>query len=118
MVSFINLTLSKSHTKNHFLKTIEHFIKVKVDGSTSKARWIYNRLPQGAVLRPIIFISTRDKFDRRLNFSAQIKNSKVTDRLNMKKILAYEPSWRLPEKKHIKLYKSLVRSIIEYLTVY
>ena len=30
------------------------------------------------------------------------------------KILAYEPSWRLPEKTLIQLYKSLVRSIIEY----
>ena len=56
------------------------------------------------------------KFDRRLNFGAQIENvkAKVADRLNLMKILFYDPSWRLPEHTLIQLYKSLIRSIIEY----
>ena len=43
------------------IKTIEHFIEdrlfvVKVNGSTSNARKIYNGIPQGAVLSPTLFI--------------------------------------------------------------
>ena len=44
----------------YIIKTIEHFIKdrsfvVKVNGSTSNARTIYNGFPQGAVLSPTLF---------------------------------------------------------------
>ena len=30
------------------------------------------------------------------------------------KILSYDPTWRLPEKTLVKIYKSLIRSILDY----
>ena len=56
------------------------------------------------------------KFDRGLNFSAQIEcnKTKISDRTNIMKILSLNPLWRLQEGTLIQLYKSLIRSVIEY----
>ena len=56
------------------------------------------------------------KFDRRLNFSAQINNikSKLMDRTNIMKIISFDPLWKVQEDTMVQLYKSLIRSVIEY----
>jgi hypothetical protein len=58
-------------------------------------------------------------FDRRLNFHEQIQNirKKTSDRLSIIKTLSYDQLWKLDNSVLIKLYKTLVRSIIEYSSV-
>ena len=34
--------------------------------------------------------------------------------MKLMKILSYDPTWRLPEKTLVKIYKSLIRSILDY----
>ena len=56
------------------------------------------------------------KFDRRLNFVAQVQalKTKAAERLNILKILSYDRNWRLDYGTLIKIYKSLVLSILDY----
>ena len=56
------------------------------------------------------------KFDRRLNFGAQVENikKKASDRLNILKVLKYNKQWKLDESLLIKIYKSLIRSVLDY----
>jgi hypothetical protein len=55
-------------------------------------------------------------FDRRLNFEAQINHirTKTSERISILKILSFDKFWSLNKILLIKLYKSLVRSVIEY----
>ncbi len=55
-------------------------------------------------------------FDGRLNFEAQINHirNKTSDRISILKILSFDKFWCLSKILLIKLYKSLVRSVIEY----
>ena len=56
------------------------------------------------------------KFDKYMNGSAQVNEikNKVKNRLNLLKILSFKKHWYLNEKTLINIYKSLVRSIIDY----
>ena len=56
------------------------------------------------------------KFDRLLNFSHQIEHidTKITERLNLLKALTHNKTWSLPESILVQLYKSLLRSVIDY----
>jgi len=56
------------------------------------------------------------KFDRRLNFGAQASalKTKAAERLNILKILSYDRNRRLDYGTLIKIYKSLVLSILDY----
>lgn len=58
-------------------------------------------------------------FDARLNFSKHWEaiREKITDRLNLLKILSYDKNWRLNEDILIKMYKTLVRSVLDYACV-
>ena len=58
-------------------------------------------------------------FDTRLSFEPHFQNvkKKVGDRINLLKILSYDKTWRLGEKTLIKMYKSLVRSVLDYASV-
>lgn len=56
------------------------------------------------------------KFDRRLNFGEQVAliKAKARDRISILKILSHDKFWRIDEDLLLKLYKSLIRSILEY----
>jgi hypothetical protein len=56
------------------------------------------------------------KFDKRLTFKNQIESiqNKVIDRISILKILSYDRHMRLNEATLIKIYKILVRSVIDY----
>lgn len=58
-------------------------------------------------------------FDRRLTFSSHFDqvDKKLTDRLNILKILSYDQNWRLNTITLIRIFKSLVRSVIDYACV-
>ena len=56
------------------------------------------------------------KFDKNLNGSAQINDikEKIKGHLNILRILSYKKQWKLYEKTLINIYKSLIRSILDY----
>ena len=56
------------------------------------------------------------KFDRRLNFGKQVAliKAKAGERISILKILSNDIFWRLDENILLKLYKSLIRSVLEY----
>ena len=56
------------------------------------------------------------KFDGYLNGSAQIEEikEKTKSRINILKILSYRKRWRIKENTLVQIYKSLIRSIIDY----
>ena len=56
------------------------------------------------------------KFDQRLNFGAQINyiKTKVADRICILNTLSYDKNWRISQRILINIYKSLVRSILDY----
>ena len=56
------------------------------------------------------------KFDRRLNFGEQVAliKAKAGERISILKILSNDIFWRLDENILLKLYKSLIRSVLEY----
>ena len=58
-------------------------------------------------------------FDRRLSFREHCLNvdNKIFDRMNILKILSFDKNWRLDEKTLIRMYKSIVRSVIDYACV-
>ena len=58
-------------------------------------------------------------FDRRLNFSNHLNSldTKIRDRMNLLKILAYDKNWRLNQHLLLKIYKVLIRSILDYACV-
>lgn len=58
-------------------------------------------------------------FDNRLNFVAngQAIKKKIGDRLNLLKILSYDKTWRLSESILVKVYKSLVLSVLDYASI-
>ena len=58
-------------------------------------------------------------FDPRMNFKNHfelIKNKK-NDRLNILKILFFDKNWRLDQNTLIQIFKSLIRSVIDYASV-
>jgi hypothetical protein len=58
-------------------------------------------------------------FDRRLNFSNHLNSldAKIRDRMNLLKILAYDKNWRLNRHLLVKIYKVLIRSVLDYACV-
>ena len=58
-------------------------------------------------------------FDRRLTFDKHFESIdlKLIDRLNILKILSYDKNWRLDTTTLIRIYKSLVRSVLDYACV-
>ena len=58
-------------------------------------------------------------FDARLNFQANIQSirKKVGDRINLLKILSYDKTWRLNQVTLVKMYKCLVRSVLDYASI-
>ena len=54
--------------------------------------------------------------DRRLNFEKyfEIVNKKIIDRMNILKILSFDKNWRLNTRILIRMYKALVRSVLDY----
>ena len=58
-------------------------------------------------------------FDRRLTFDKHFEliELKLIDRLNILKILSYDKNWRLDTTTLIRIYKSLVRSVLDYACV-
>ena len=56
------------------------------------------------------------RYDRKLSFENHIENikSKVNDRISLLKIFFYDRMLRLNNKLLIRLYKCLVRLVIEY----
>ena len=58
-------------------------------------------------------------FDRNMTFKKHFENleKKIQDRLNILKILSYDKNWRLEESLLIKMYKVLVRSVLDYASV-
>ena len=58
-------------------------------------------------------------FDRKLtfNFHFEMVQKKLTDRLNILKILSYDKNWALNTNILIRIYKSLVRSVLDYASV-
>ena len=58
-------------------------------------------------------------FDRRLNFSGHLNSldAKIRDRMNLLKILAYDKNWKLNRDLLIKIYKTLIRSVLDYACV-
>jgi hypothetical protein len=57
-------------------------------------------------------------FDRRLNFSGHFSlDAKIRDRMNLLKILAYDKNWKLNRDLLIKIYKTLIRSVLDYACV-
>ena len=58
-------------------------------------------------------------FDSKLSFEAHFQHikKKVGDRINLLKILSYDRTWRLDEKLLVKIYKSLVCSVLDYASV-
>ena len=55
-------------------------------------------------------------FDKSLTFKEQIKHieKKSYDRLNVLKTLSYDKLWRIDKQLLIQIYKTLVRSVIDY----
>ena len=55
-------------------------------------------------------------FDTNLAFDNHLTSilKKVNDRLNILKILSYDKRWRLDDWTLIKIYKSLIRSVLDY----
>ena len=58
-------------------------------------------------------------FDRRLNFKRHYEavDKKLFDRINLLKILSYNDNWKLGEHILVRMYKSLVRSVIDFACV-
>ena len=58
-------------------------------------------------------------FDRKLNFEANVQaiKKKLGDRFNLLKILSYDKTWKLTDGLLIKMYKSLIRSVIDYASI-
>ena len=58
-------------------------------------------------------------FDRRLTFDKhfELVDLKLFDRLNILKILSYDKNWRLDNNTLVRVYKSLVRSVLDYACV-
>ena len=58
-------------------------------------------------------------FDPRLSFEAHFKylEEKLEDRLRILKILSYDPNWKLNTHLLINIYKTLVRSTIDYASI-
>jgi hypothetical protein len=58
-------------------------------------------------------------FDRRLNFSNHLNSldAKIRDRMNLLKILTYDKNWCLNRHLLIKIYKTLIRSVLDYACV-
>ena len=61
-----------------------------------------------------------DEAPKFLNFKNQISQikSKVSDRVNLLKMLSFDKKMRLNEEILIKIYKCLVRSIIDYSCIF
>jgi hypothetical protein len=57
--------------------------------------------------------------DRRLNFDGhyQAINKKIIERINILKILSFDPNWRLSPPILVRIYKSLIRSVMDYASV-
>ena len=51
------------------------------------------------------------------NLNWEAIRDKITDRQNLLKILSYDKNWRLSEEILIKMYKTLVRSVLDYACV-
>jgi hypothetical protein len=58
-------------------------------------------------------------FDQRLKFDKHLLSviKKVNERLNILKILSYDKKWNLSEGVLIKVYMSLIRSVLDYCCV-
>ena len=58
-------------------------------------------------------------FDRRLTFDKhfELVDRKLIDRLSILKILSYDKNWRLDINTLVRVYKSLVRSVLDYACV-
>ena len=58
-------------------------------------------------------------FDRRLMFEKhfELVDKKLVDRMNILKILSYDKNWRLDTNTLVRIYKSLVRSVLDYACV-
>ena len=58
-------------------------------------------------------------FDRKLTFSFHFDmiQKKLSDRLNILKILSYDKNWALKPGILVQVYKSLVRSVLDYASV-
>ena len=58
-------------------------------------------------------------FDQRLNFKNHLENinKKITDRMNILRILSYDKNWQLSQDMLTKMYKVLIRSVLDYASV-
>ena len=58
-------------------------------------------------------------FDKRLTFAFHFEmvQKKLNDRLNILKILSYDRNWALKPGILVQVYKSLVRSVLDYASV-
>jgi hypothetical protein len=56
------------------------------------------------------------RFDSYLNFKNQMAyiNQRTNERINILKILSYKRQWKLNENTLLTIYKSLVRSVLDY----
>ena len=59
------------------------------------------------------------KFDKFLSFKNQVENikNKAYSRMSILKIMSYDKHMRVNEKVLLRLYKSLIRSVIEYKSI-
>ena len=58
-------------------------------------------------------------FDRKLSIAHhfEMKKNKLVDRMNILKILSYDKNWALKPHILVRIYKSLVRSVLDYASV-
>jgi hypothetical protein len=58
-------------------------------------------------------------FDRKLKFTAHVDNldEKIRDRMNILKILSYDKNFSLDKTTLVNIYKSLIRSVMDYACV-